>query len=252
MKQRLAVMNGRLAVMNQRFKPYFWIFASFLFPISVSYGIVQSRYSSRSATFVSSAATASPCQTIIADPKPPTNIRSSPIVAPDNTLGQLSNGTLLKVVDKHKNWLKITHPIQGWVYKELTVTSCNDFIEATPISTSATIDLTSAEQGARLLEIAQDQYQAGNLNGAIALAKTVSPNSPVYQTANQSVMQWQRDWERAESEYYNAQKSLREGRWEEVINKVNGYPDIRYWKEKLALVVQQATQQKQNKNSRGN
>lgn len=61
------------------------------------------------------------CQTIIADPNPPMNVRSSPVVAADNVVGRLPNGVLLSVTDENQGWLKIRSPLQGWVYQELTV-----------------------------------------------------------------------------------------------------------------------------------
>lgn len=240
-----AAMKQRLAFVRRRLNPSCWMLVSFLFPIGLTYVIVQNR------NVFGSNATAkrinSICQTIIADPNPPTNVRSSPIVASDNTTDRLSNGTVLAIVDENEGWLRINSPVKGWVYKELTVTSCINSEEVPIADPSKPAGVSSPDQGGRFFQMAQEQYQMGNLNAAIALAKMVTPNSPIYQTANQSVPQWQRDWQRAESEYYNAQKALRDGQWEEAINKVNGYPDIRYWKEKLALVVQQATQHKQKR-----
>lgn len=239
-------MRHRLATVKRRLTPSLWIFASFLLPICVTYLAIQNHLFPRSTSYIGSSQTRnSPCQTLIADPNPPTNIRSSPIKASDNTIGHLPNGTTVDIIDENEGWLRMNAPVQGWIYKELTVTTCINLAH-TSTENSKLVNLSSPEQGFRLLEIATDQYQAGNLNGAIALAKTVSVNSPVYQTANQAVMQWQRDWERAESEYYSSQRALREGQWEDVINKVDGYPDIRYWKEKLAIVVHQAAQKKRN------
>lgn len=177
------------------------------------------------------------CQTIIADPKPPMNVRSSPVVAPDNVIGRLPNGVPLSVTDENQGWLKISSPLQGWVYQELTVTSCGS------INSAAVATQSQSDSGTYLMAIATQQYQAGNIDGAIALAKTVSSDSPVYPMAIGAVSQWQLDWNRAQSEYYSAQKALRDGRWDDVLSQVKHYPSIRFWKEKLTGLVKQAIAQ---------
>lgn len=183
------------------------------------------------------------CQTLIADPHPPLNIRSSPVVANDNKIASLPNGTTLAIVDEQNGWLRISSPLQGWVFKELTVTSCAP--TATVAPGTPTSPLSPVEQGHQLLAIATDQYQSGKLAGAIALAQTVSPQSPAYAAAQRFVQQWQQDWQTAEAKYYIAQKALRDERWQDVMAQVAGYPDIRYWREKLTALVQQAIAQEQ-------
>ena len=64
------------------------------------------------------------CTTIVTDPDPPTNVRSSPVVAPDNVVGMLKNGTRVAIVLEQEGWLQISAPIAGWVYRDLTVTTC--------------------------------------------------------------------------------------------------------------------------------
>lgn len=186
------------------------------------------------------------CQTIIADPKPPMNVRSSPVVASDNVIGRLPNGLSLSVTDENEGWLKISSPLQGWVYKELTVTSCG-LVNGAAIPQSGSLTEIAAQSpsdsGTHLMAIATQQYQAGNLNGAIALAKTVPFDSPIYPMATDAAAQWQLDWNRAESDYYSAQKALRDGRWDQVLSRVEHYPSIRFWKEKLAGLVRQAISQ---------
>jgi hypothetical protein len=181
------------------------------------------------------------CKTIATDPNPPLNVRSSPVAADDNIVGKLRNGTQLMVVDENQGWLRIVKPLEGWVYQELTVTSCISKKAAQAKQTDAT------EEGERVLQEAQEFYQAGNLNAAIALAQTVPPSSAAYQPGQTAIRRWQQDWKTAEATFYTAQKAHREGRWQAVIQQVKTYPDNRYWRAKLAPLVQQAIQRQAGK-----
>ncbi|WP_156435343.1 SH3 domain-containing protein [Leptolyngbya sp. O-77] len=65
-----------------------------------------------------------PCVTRLDDPNPPTNVRFTPVVASDNAIGQLPNGTSLTVIAPLDGWLKIRQPLVGWVSMNLTRVSC--------------------------------------------------------------------------------------------------------------------------------
>ncbi|MDX2231208.1 MAG: SH3 domain-containing protein [Leptolyngbyaceae cyanobacterium bins.349] len=235
--------------MEQIWQAALWLSASFSFPFAIASltdRVLSSTLDSHWMATQSTLETSTPrCQTLIADPNPPLNVRSSPIVALDNRLASLPNGTTLAVVDEQDGWLRINSPIQGWVYKELTVTTCANAAKTATVNHPIPINLPPQNQDYQLIAIATEQYHSGNLKGAIALTKTVSPQTAAYPNAQRLAYQWQLDWNRAESDYYVAQKALRDGRWQDVLNQVNGYPDIRYWREKLALLVQQATTQRQ-------
>jgi len=178
------------------------------------------------------------CQTIATDPKPPLNVRSSPVVAPDNIITGLKNGTPLTVVGTNEGWLRISAPVEGWVYQKLTVTTCVN----TPGSIATMRMADPADQAIRTLAEATELYHAGNLNGAIALAQTISFDSVSYDTARESVQHWQQDWQRAETQYYSAQKALGEGRWQDVLKQVEHFPANRFWRQKLTPLVKTAMQ----------
>lgn len=231
----------KLRGITRRLSPsWLWILASFTLPIAIAAGVKASIRLQQHSPPASQLG----CQTIIADPQPPMNVRSSPVVAADNMLGRLPNGVPLIVIDENEGWLKISSPLQGWVYKELTVTSCGSSNNAAVAAQSP------SDAGTHLMAIATQQYQAGNINGAIALAKTVSSDSSVYPVAIDAVSQWQTDWNRAESGYYTAQTALRDGKWEQVLSQVEHYPNIRFWKEKLAGLVKQAIAQQESSQSK--
>ena len=78
------------------------------------------------------------CQTLVTDPNPPLNIRSSPVAAKDNVVGNLANGTLVTVINENQGWLQISQPKRGWIYENLTVTTCNTDRKKTSVNPAAT------------------------------------------------------------------------------------------------------------------
>lgn len=175
------------------------------------------------------------CKTIVRDPKPPINVRSSPIVAPDNIVNTLANGSQIIVVDEkvfngNEQWLRISAPYQGWVAKKLTVTSCVPLVQAQP----------SSDEGADILARARQLYHAGKLTEAIALAQTVPEQSLTYDASKASILRWKTDWSLAEATFNEAQQALKEGQWQDVVVKVQQCPDNRFWRDKLTPLVRQA------------
>jgi hypothetical protein len=180
------------------------------------------------------------CTTIVTDPNPPLNVRSSPVVAPDNIVGKVKNGTTLTVVNQNQGWLRISSPIAGWVYQDRTVTSCVPAMEGKPLA-----DLVAAnDEGSKTLAEATEYYHTGHLDAAVALARTILPDSPAYAPARVAIAHWQEDWRRSENEFYSAQRDLRDGRWQDVLNRVKDFPDNRYWREKLTPMVREAAERK--------
>ncbi|XHX80024.1 MAG: SH3 domain-containing protein [Stenomitos frigidus ULC029] len=177
------------------------------------------------------------CKTIATDPSPPLNVRSSPVVAPDNVVGTVRNGTQLSVVDRNEGWLRIKQPQEGWVYEDLTVTSCIPAAEETNASTP-----TLADQGLSVLAEATERYQSGNLTDAIALAQTIPASSAAYQPAKGAVNQWQRDWKTAETTLAEMQQAIAARRWQDVLSKVQTFPENRFWRAKLTPIVKVAIQ----------
>lgn len=223
-----------------------WILGSFALPIAIASCIYASITALRLVRSSTTADAPFACQTIIADPNPPLNVRSSPVVANNNRITSLPNGTLLTIADENAGWLKIDSPVQGWVYKELTVTSCSDTSTANHLPQGNRTQIAPDVNGTQLLAIAMEQYQAGNLNGAIALAQSITKESKAYQAAQLAIHQWPQQWHTAEAQYYAAQKAVRDGEWAIAIQVTHDYPEIRYWKEKLAPLVQRAIHKRHN------
>jgi hypothetical protein len=177
------------------------------------------------------------CKTIATDPSPPLNVRSSPVVASDNVVGAVRNGTQLSVVDRNEGWLRIKQPQEGWVYEALTVTSC---IPAAAETTAST--LVATDDGLSVLAKATERYQAGDLEAAIALAKAIPASSAAYQPAKGAVNQWQRDWKIAETTFAEMQQATVDRRWQDVLSRVQTFPENRFWRAKLTPLVKAAIQ----------
>lgn len=67
---------------------------------------------------------------VVDDPQPPLNVRSSPEVRGDNIVGQLDNNTFISVVNEQEGWLQISNPLEGWVAKNRTKSSCANVEQA--------------------------------------------------------------------------------------------------------------------------
>ncbi|WP_017316866.1 serine/threonine-protein kinase [Mastigocladopsis repens] len=87
---------------------------------------------------------------------------------------------------------------------------------------------------------ATEEYQAGDLQGAIALAKSIPSNSNVYPDAQTNIEEWQKQWQTAAEEYDAAQKAFKESRWSDVIRAASKVPDILHWQSQIDKLVEQA------------
>lgn len=63
------------------------------------------------------------------DPEPPLNVRSAPNTQNSKIVGTLKNGTYVDVVADQNGWLQIESPMQGWISRDRTETSCNQKLE---------------------------------------------------------------------------------------------------------------------------
>lgn len=181
------------------------------------------------------------CLTIVTDPNPPLNVRSSPILAPDNIVSRLQNGTQVSVVGEHSGWLKINVPVDGWIFGGLTVNTCT--LAAQGASGAKVGD--SSQHDANILVMAEAQYQGGNYEAAIALLKAIQPTSGAYNQSQLRLEQFSKNWQEAESQYRKAELAFKARQWSEVLEVVEGFPDIRYWRERLTPLVTEAIAQQQ-------
>jgi uncharacterized protein YgiM (DUF1202 family) len=189
-------------------------------------------------------ATKPDCRTLVNDPQPPLNIRSSPVELKDNVVGQVKNGEMLTVVGGNETWFQVSSPVQGWVDQSLTKTVCGTAaqMDGSKSQIDRPIALVQKDQGDRILTSAISVYQAGDLQGAIALVKTIPSSSSAYPKAQVKLKEMPSEWKQAQLLYNTAEKALKQSQWEVVLKLVDEFPDIRFWREKLAPLVKKAIQ----------
>jgi len=90
------------------------------------------------------------------------------------------------------------------------------------------------------LSKATQEYQAGDLQEAIALVKSIPTHSNVYPEAQATIEEWQQQWQLAAQQYELAEKASDEGRWSDILRVAPLVPDILYWQSKTDKLVQQA------------
>ncbi|NER39499.1 MAG: SH3 domain-containing protein [Oscillatoria sp. SIO1A7] len=66
---------------------------------------------------------------IVADPNPPLNVRSTPKVAEGNLAGTVDNGIYVSIAEESNGWFRITDPVEGWIAKTRTESSCANVTE---------------------------------------------------------------------------------------------------------------------------
>ncbi|MEH2148014.1 serine/threonine-protein kinase [Nostoc sp.] len=88
---------------------------------------------------------------------------------------------------------------------------------------------------------ATKEYQAGDLQEAIALVKSIPSHSNVYPEAQAKIEEWQEQWQVAAQQHEIAQIAFHEGRWSDVLQAAAQVPNILYWQSKTDKLVQKAS-----------
>ncbi|MEC4819700.1 MAG: serine/threonine-protein kinase [Scytonema sp. PMC 1069.18] len=99
---------------------------------------------------------------------------------------------------------------------------------------------TPAYSETETLYKATEEYQSGDLQGAIARAKSIPTTSKIYPEAQASIEEWYKQWETASEQYQLAEKAFHENRWSDVLRAVSKMPDNLYWESKTDKLVEQA------------
>ena len=90
------------------------------------------------------------------------------------------------------------------------------------------------------LSEAQKEFQSGDLQGAIALVKSIPSDSNVYPEAQATIGEWQQEWQVAAQKYEAAKIASEQKRWGDVITSTVDIPDISYWQTKTDVLVKKA------------
>ncbi|MFB2772602.1 protein kinase [Pelatocladus sp. BLCC-F211] len=97
-----------------------------------------------------------------------------------------------------------------------------------------------AYSGTEALYKATKEFQDGDLEEAIALAKSIPLKSNVYPEAQSTIEEWQNQWQLATEQYLLAKQASEQEQWSEVIHAASQIPDILYWQSKTEPIVKQA------------
>ncbi len=76
------------------------------------------------------------------------------------------------------------------------------------------IDRYVKEWSQDILRLADQSFQAGNLEEAIATARQIPNNLPAYELVDEQITKWEKIWSQAEGIYQNAEGELQERRWQ--------------------------------------
>lgn len=99
------------------------------------------------------------------------------------------------------------------------------------------LHVSPSYSGDNLLQIAWEQYQAGNFDQAIALAQSIPNDSPSYEESAAAILKWRRDWYVAAAQFKATEQAFKERRWRDVIEEVRKTPDIDVWRKKMLPFV---------------
>ncbi|BFM41351.1 chromosome segregation ATPase [Synechocystis sp. LKSZ1] len=82
-----------------------------------------------------------------------------------------------------------------------------------------------------ILDLAEDSYQSGNLEEAIATVKRIPNHVQAYDLVESRIQTWQKTWQEGESIYADVEQSLRKSRWNEAFRNAVRLLNLenRYW-----------------------
>lgn len=111
------------------------------------------------------------------------------------------------------------------------------------LDSEKTQNKTSHQSAAELLEAAKQEYEAGDLDRAIALLKSIPLNASDFKETAEMITQWQQDWKKSEALFNDINKALDNGQWDKVLaykDQPEKLPNIEYWRNKIEPLFKQA------------
>jgi serine/threonine-protein kinase len=102
------------------------------------------------------------------------------------------------------------------------------------------------DNSAKVVEQARQKYESGDLQGAIALLRSIPANaaSGIKETGAM-ITQWQQDWAKADALFNDINKALEDGKWDKVLDYKNHpekLPNTKYWRNKIEPLFKQAAE----------
>jgi serine/threonine-protein kinase len=92
----------------------------------------------------------------------------------------------------------------------------------------------------QVVEQARQKYDSGDLQGAIALLKSIPAG--IAETTK-TISQWQQDWSKAEALFTDISDAVAQGKWDKVESYKDNpkkLPNIQYWRDKIEPMLKDA------------
>jgi len=102
----------------------------------------------------------------------------------------------------------------------------------------------------KLLELAENSFQSGNLEEAIGTARRIPATTGAYRVADERLKAWQSAWDRAQSIYGDAEASAERDQWDQAFEKARELRQLgnRYWNnDRYQELVQKIQEAKEGK-----
>lgn len=102
---------------------------------------------------------------------------------------------------------------------------------------------TPNDNGSEVVEQAKKKYESGDLQGAIALLRTITSNPTAVKETTEMISQWQQDWAKAEGFFKDLDTAFAQGQWDKVLaykDHPEKLPNIEYWRNKVEPLFKQA------------
>ncbi|WP_224410148.1 serine/threonine-protein kinase [Oscillatoria salina] len=105
------------------------------------------------------------------------------------------------------------------------------------------LNAVAADPGAESLWEAEQAFDRGNIEEAIRLAESISPESSAYEESQTAVKKWQQEWKLAEAQFKATETAFKEQRWLDAIAAGRKIPEIAFWQDRATPLVEQALAQ---------
>ncbi|MBW4583304.1 MAG: hypothetical protein KME42_27370 [Tildeniella nuda ZEHNDER 1965/U140] len=102
----------------------------------------------------------------------------------------------------------------------------------------------------KLLELAENSFQGGNLEEAIGTARRIPATTAMYKTADERIEVWQSAWDRAQSIYSDAAAAAERDQWDQAFEKARELRQLgnRHWdSDRYQELVQKIQEAKEGK-----
>lgn len=104
------------------------------------------------------------------------------------------------------------------------------------------LHFSPSDEGPEKLRQATEQFHAGDYESAIAAVESIPTFSAAYSDAQTLSRRWQKDWEKAAEKFPLVEQAYQQERWTEAIAIASEIPEIEFWQNKIAPLVESATE----------